>query len=548
MESISVIREAFTLLMRVCNVSERELADAFNTTSERRMFYLPKRSGGSRKIVAFHPDEALVQSRLLHRLLTRLVKRHNYYWSLSEQPKERGLSLRRLEKEKGMICGQESIRPLFSPHIHGGRLKRNVRTALLPHTAFETPFVMKFDLQDAYGSITRAHLEPMLRRILLGEIDAYYLAYEERLKVVGDARAFMEDAKAAWGEVFPYLPKPMLSIPPITASRRAHRKYLRWHKRVGDVIAQHNLVHILGKWEVWMSFAAGRFNHLPIGKDALNGYPRHPLFPANSCSEFRTLIRNAVFGMKSLSTAGITDVVEVFLQHVLDFVTHDGVVPQGAPTSGLLLNLVLSDSGVLEEIRSMRGVKELTIYVDDMIVTFDRRPSEEVLRNISDTVLRSGIFRLNDRKTRVHDLRAGAAHMLGARLNRRVARDGEPEQQKAIRVGYSGDIRGLANNRRKKREWFQTFLTLPKATQKRYRGFLHSLTIKEGTVEEIREKFARELAIANGYHGHIMSVYGWPVMFMPASLRDVVHAFRQKYHTPPLERKRHNEPPHHHLV
>lgn len=536
----SIIREAFTLLQNVCNVSESELIAASDNTNNRQEFFLPKRSGGRRLIVSPHATEKFIQTRLLHRFFTRLLKRHNYYWC----PGDTKLGPTRVRDERQSVCHQQSVRPLFSHYLHGGRLRRNVKTALLPHTHFETPYVMRFDLADAFGSVRTEHVKGILHRILLDEVEAAYVAYQERLKLVSVLRDNGESAREAWKKIKAMVPEQ----PPYEIGHGFDfEKFDEWCRSVEIAIMELGVSAAFENYP-WFDIAtnAPRLSRR-LWKKPILGYPKHPLFPANQCLEFRKLIRQAATSGILVPETEIPQILNVFLEHVLEFVTHQGVLPQGFPTSGILLNLVISDCRLMETLRRCDpAIRDVSIYVDDIVVTYNRRPDEFAKRNIQDTIARSGIFSPNTSKTAWYDLRSGRAAMLGLALNRRIARAGEPGLLKQLYGDFSV-TRGLERAERQGRNWKQTFLTLPKATQKRYRGFLHSLTIKEGTKEEIRAKFAKELAIANGYHGHIMSVYGWPVMFMPASLRDVVHAFRQKYHTPVLERKRHNEPPHHQM-
>lgn len=531
MDSESVNRGAFALLKQVCRVTEEQLIDAFGNTENRTIFFLPKRNGGKRKIVASHRAEKLVQTRLLRHFFTRLLKRHDHYYRPYDN---HWRSVGTVEQERLAVLHQPAVARLFSNHIHGARLERNTKTALAVHTAETPQFVMKFDLRDAFGSVTTESLRNVLRQILLDEVSAYYKAYEERLLIVSEARTFMEQAKADWEKVAPHIQGRMPRFE-ITSTKKEVRRYFRWCAHVEKLISDKGFRYLLDRG-LWRNFEAGDYNYLPIGKQALKGYPKHPLFPANSCPELRKLIQEAVFARKPIEETAIPQILDTFLDHVLQFVTHEGVLPQGSPTSGILLNLVISHGGVLEAIEEKFWRGSVSIYVDDLILTLRHRPDKSLFETVEKTILATGLFQPNRAKTKLYDLREGSAPVLGLKLNRRpVGKAGEDELRmiESAKGEQYHRPRGFAKAVRTGRPWMITTVTLPKKTQKKYRKILHQ-AVRFGCTRE-------QLALANGYYGHIVSTYGWFHMLMPSSLRGVVLQFREKYHIPPLDKKRWNE-------
>jgi hypothetical protein len=309
-------------------------------------------------------------------------------------------------------------------------------------------------------------------------------------------------------------------------------KYYEWHDEVRELIESFGLSQVFDSSMIANILEGQGRPTLYLPKMTLADYPKYSLFPANACPSFRKIIREAVANDKPLNETGVPEILQTFLDHVIEFTTHDGALSQGFPTSSILLNLVISDKGLLEDLRHCDPqIKSVSVYVDDIVLTHNRRPDAFVMSKIEQVIERSGIFRANRKKTRWFDLRFRSVDLLGVKLNRRPAVGDEPERINLMN-GNCGIIRGRARAERLAHRWMQTFITLSKEKQKKYRGVLHRLTISDGDEKEIAQ--------ANGYHGHIVSVYGWPVTFMPSSLRKVVQAFRDKYHTPPLQRKRWN--------
>lgn len=277
-----------------------------------------------------------------------------------------------------------------------------------------------------------------------------------------------------------------------------------------------------------------RYEHHVV---TIHDYPRYPLFPTVQCSAFRKLIRDAVTAGIPLGKSTVPKIINCLVDQIVQLVTYEGATPQGAPTSGFLLNLVLSHSKALEKLFGVHEAylemkhptERASIFVDDLIVRSIKRPTKEMINQLIVGIESTGIFKHHPKKIRVYDLRKGSVPILGMKLVRRPARI---EERETLATTYPDPPRGLARALNHKRIWFVNHLTLSKKKQRQYRGFLHYVNTHEVSSEEVSK--------ANGYHGHIVSTYGWPAVApftcMPASLRNEVQLFREKYHKPQEER------------
>jgi RNA-directed DNA polymerase len=90
-----------------------------------------------------------------------------------------------------------------------------------------------------------------------------------------------------------------------------------------------------------------------------------------------------------------------------ELMTYKNFVPQGAPTSGLIANLVADqrfDQNILRNLKKLDPAWLYTRYSDDIDISHPEDQSREKIQEIVDTVqkhLRAGGFIINDKKTKV---------------------------------------------------------------------------------------------------------------------------------------------------
>ncbi len=247
-----------------------------------------------------------------------------------------------------------------------------------------------------------------------------------------------------------------------------------------------------------------------------NNFIRYSFFPGYRFPEFRSFIRDEAKKVIQFEDSAVIPIIGYFTDYLCRVCCFKGLLPQGAPTSGFLLNMVISETDLLYKIRMINDVDRVSIYVDDLIISTKKKPDPHFICSIIDLISETNVFVYNPKKVRVYDLRKGSAFVLGMKIVNRAANASDME-----RLMNDEQPRGLIKALKKKRPWKVTHLTLSRKKQKQYRAFLHKMNKGIGTSEEMKQ--------AVGCIGHIVSVYGWPHTLMPAALRNVVKTFRDLY-------------------
>ena len=260
-------------------------------------------------------------------------------------------------------------------------------------------------------------------------------------------------------------------------------------------------------------------NRKRLGGHFNPNYVRLPLFNNRDCKEFRIFIRKQALQYESFEDTQIGEVVATIAHQIANLVTHKGFLPQGFPTSNMILNLILSEN-ILPFLKLDFHYK-LSIYVDNIFISTNTKPTSEMIEKISAVFERDGLFTINKQKTSVFDLRNQAGHILGMKLVRRTANQENLERMRSYNYTTRAAVHGFKKRDTENKPWKVTHLSLSQKTQKTYRALLHR-TMNETVDEET-------LAKANGYIGHLVSIYGWPACLMPSCLRQVVDTFRKKY-------------------
>ncbi len=136
---------------------------------------------------------------------------------------------------------------------------------------------------------------------------------------------------------------------------------------------------------------------------------------------FTELLRSMV---GDLDATGFGEAVcQEFISLLVSLVTYKGRMPQGAPTSPYLLNLVLTRRGTADRLGEIFIYQRLTIYADDITISLEWKPSGGDLKHIRRVLFWDG-FRVNRNKTRITNLNNGAHRITGLTLY--VGNDGQP--------------------------------------------------------------------------------------------------------------------------
>lgn len=257
------------------------------------------------------------------------------------------------------------------------------------HARNSTRFVLRLDLEDAFPSVKTEHLKPILKKILMAEIERY--TKKE------------------------YPVRPLFSI-----------KKVRWFRKLIKDLPQLNLF----------------FNPLKI--------------------------------------------INEFVELVLSLVTYQGKMPQGAPTSPYLLNLVLCYSGLIEKVYQFLWDKEIlvsgdgisqvvfSVYADDFTVSSSAPLPRATINSLIDLIEKESIFKIN--RTKIFYFRRDriAPLVTGLRLVRLVKQGSELE---TILLSQGLNQRERKNIKRKildkKGEWVIDSVSLPKKNIKKIRGLIN---------------------------------------------------------------------------
>ena len=498
---------AVLLLAGICRTTVTVIGRAFDEVDSYQIYKKRKSSGGFRVIA--EPPETLkfVQKRLLI-WLNRLSKRFDFY--NNDQRHNNDWSY-------DQLVYKPVLEHVINKQLHAQRNKSISTTAAA--LKVHSNFLIEIDLKNAFPSVGAEFLQTILYPIFLDECHSYYYPPHQKL--------FRQKLM-----VISKIMKDKIGPPPTI-----NYQFFRYRDYEGEEFRA--LVERLSEWnlkaEKLLTKLGFRKIHQykdnswivkdPLGESwrvpTLNkdSYPHYPLFSTRTCREFRNLIREASGQERLLEASQIPEIIDYFTKYLVRLTTFHNSLPQGAPTSGFLLNLVISEMKLPEKIMANFGSKgnsKLAVYVDNFFITSIKKPDEKLLSNLEQTIAQTGVFQLNSKKTKVYDLRCNSGSVLGMKLIQR------PATEKELMVIDKLKPRGYAKAKKSSRKWLITTTTLSQKKQKQYRAFLHHVITQSVST--------REISRAEGYHGHIVSVYGRDLENLPATLRGLVGAFRMKIH------------------
>ncbi len=508
------------LLVKSCKIKPEQLIEAYDNIDFYNVFQ--KKRQGKKSIIIKEPHKSLkfVQKRLLH-FLYRLKYRSDAYNFGSHKDTWEHVAYRPVFEH------------LLNEKMHGQMPGKSLQTAVRAHLEKDSLFLIKMDLKNAYPSVKAKVLEKILFKILLDECKAYYFACLERLEVIEERkkiREFRKNKDAILQRVCEKVGKipeePQLlesSESGFVSFRKQYMDVLDWEEKTKKVLQEIGYGEILPQFGLFEVF----FGKLPFfikKSTSILAYPAAPLFPSRNFQTFRRRIFELAKEKKDIESSEITEIMKYFTQYLVRLTTFKGSLPKGSPTSGFLLNLVISESKVLSNIVGKNEI--CSIYVDDILITTNKKPDHNKIYDLIKKIEKSGIFKYNPKKVRVYDLRNKSGSVLGMKLVRR-----EVNALEKSRLENGPDHlmpRGFKKAERTGRKWITLSLSLSKKKQKQYRAFLHRVITKEVSEQETSK--------ALGYYGHIVSVYGWPIWLMPSSLAKTVQAFRDKFNITGLKK------------
>ena len=425
-------------------------------------------------------------------------------------------------------------KPVLKHKIHNqlhAQKNKSISTAVQALTKVKTDFLIELDLKDAFPSVKTETLLQILNKIFLDECRAYFYPVVQK-KFCQKILEISEIIKEKIGR------PPTYKIIDYASEEEKWEIYQQdlniWNDRVNELLKNMGYDGIEKHWDnSWI--AEDPQDHWSMPWVTMDSYPHYPLFSTPTCREFRKLLRTTAQAEINLSDSQIPEIIKLFTKYLVKLITLNNSLPQGAPTSGFLLNLVISEMHLPEKIieslnsinrsnvfgsgkRKSRPANALAIYADNFFITSLKKPNGSLLTKLKAIITATEIFQLNSKKTKVYDLRSNSAPLLGAKL---IQRSANKKELKKIEKEWTAP-RGYAKAKRTNRPWLIMTASLSRKKQKQYRAFLYRVLKGLSPAEEISR--------AEGYHGHIVSVYGPKIENLPATLRDVVQNFRDKFH------------------
>lgn len=241
-----------------------------------------------------------------------------------------------------------------------------------------------------------------------------------------------------------------------------------------------------------------------------SGQSFHPLFLMKRAKWFWILFKD--LPQLSLFSPDPYKLLEKFVDLVISLTTYQGRLPQGAPTSPYLLNIVLCYSELTNKVYRFFASNDyfiskrygfhlfnLSVYADDFTVSSPKPFSLELIQDLFALIERESFFRINRRKTMFFDKRRIAPLVTGLRLVE--IEKGKDElkfflsQQEHLTDVQRRSV--LRKELKAKGKWIVQSVRLPKKEIRRIRGLIH------------RAKYQKELKpIIQGHLANLKAIYG----------------------------------------
>lgn len=208
----------------------------------------------------------------------------------------------------------------------------------------------------------------------------------------------------------------------------------------------------------------------------------------------------------SLKDKGIEEfvyyIVDSFVDILSHLVTYKGKIPQGAPTSPFLLNLVVSHNNIMKNIRKFLQregiVAWASIYADDITISSKERIKFSTIEKIIDIVENTHIFKINRKKILFFDMAKKAPLITGIKLVKVSPID---QTMKSKWLQYLPQVyrnKVKTNSVGKPLRPF-VIMSLGKKNTKKIRAIIHLATVKP--TEKLTQK-------VDGYIAYLHDIYG----------------------------------------
>ena len=229
------------------------------------------------------------------------------------------------------------------------------------------------------------------------------------------------------------------------------------------------------------------------GHERKCAYPRNPLFPYKRVAWFRKLIKN------EKAKERVDDIISQFVFRLVPLLTYEGSLPQGAPTSPFLLNLVISylalNNRIKHYLKSQGYSSLVTVYCDDFTISTSRLPNYELIAGLEAEIERTGL-KINRAKTKVFDRRQIAPLIMGLRLTKTTL-SGDEIKPLFTKLPVT---RGARKRYNKGGKWQLNEVAVPKKYLRQTRAMMHNLA-RQPQDDKL-------IATVKGRLSYIISVYG----------------------------------------
>ncbi len=351
---------------------------------------------------------------------------------------------------------------LYNEAIFGGVLGRSPKQNAMYH-AMGSPklFFYRFDFKSAFPSVKREHVFSFWKKLLLDEVDLYRKQYRYYKEVLAPLRARslkrkpngsrsreLEEHQKRWKKYYE-----------LRSEAKKTSNWTNYHQYKTKLFASPKNLKILRKYK----------------KEGVKSwwdvYNKYPLIPNRTSKWFRKLVTDG----NNLLVEDIVDRTAKLLSELTSMEGNKGMA-QGATTSMMMLNLIVSKEKILPKIRKFFSEKyptvptKVSIYVDDITISTNKRLSLEDEMEIVRIVENVGIFKIAKEKTLRFDRVSHSPVVTGYRIVTKNLPFQEVEWM--MKDGTKSERKAVKNCLEKKRPWKVDKVTVPKARLKKARGMI----------------------------------------------------------------------------
>lgn len=511
--SEAVRGKAFYLLSQITRLRQEQLIEVFDNILGYKIYKIKKRSGGFRTLSEPHETVKLVQQIIMKNFLYRIVKRGDFY--------------RRRYAHRGWVYYKKAFDHNIAREIYGMIPHRSIKQSANVHCNNNSNYILKLDLKDAFGSINKDVVRDNLFNVVYCDCKTSFYTCKQRY-IFRNRSDILKSAISALGipSSYDFMQLEFMEYTDPEKWKSTTKSIKEWDNSAETWLRENGYNELItpGYLRSLISTFVRRngawFFMYSIGR---RSFPKYSFFPKYRFPEFRKHILEEACKQKNIEDTDIPDVIRCLCEYISVLCSYNGSLPQGAPTSGFLLNLVISETAILNKIKRIKEVDNVSIYVDDIIISTQKKPSAEFINVITRKISETGFLKHNQKKTKVYDLKKTSASILGIKIVKRLPNEIEMKELIRETSGGKPEIRGFKKAISKGRPWQVMKVSLSKEKQKQYRAYFHQINSMDS--EEVNLLISKAL----GYYGHIMSIYGYPIDNLPSALKVPVREFRTKY-------------------